>query len=562
MAKKLISCLVALTLVLGLAAFSVSADEPILTIAAGDKTVALGQDVVVEVAITAPAKAVRYFAFDGSWNKDDLTYKSYELKEITADTSFNVNEENGTFEYATLNDNNADATFTDTVILEITFTAKDTIVGTSYDTTLTLTKKSDADEAYVGGDIDMTPIASADVATSNATITLLAAHTAPTVTPSIEGSGKVGEVLTAGAEVVDSWSLTPTSTTYEWSKIVDEETVVLGEEETYTPSKDDLGAEITLTVTATVEADDNPTGTGTATITVIKNDSYKPTATLVSAPASVEAGEDITVTFSYEDKNGIEFSEELSKATAYFFEEGQLEEEGGDDEVTIDEPTLSYAGGTVKVTVKTTDKMIDKEIVVELVPANEDEEVGEAVKTETPVKVTEVTRRSKGSSGSKGASLVPGKNDANTNTNNNGEANNNGEENNKPSKSYPKESIVLTIGDKEVGVFGETITNDVAPKIVKDRTMLPARLVAEKLGATVGWDGETRTVTITKGAVSIIITIDSDKAIVNGEEVELDSPAFIENDRTYTPMRFIAEALNANVEWDDATKVVTITPGK
>lgn len=49
------------------------------------------------------------------------------------------------------------------------------------------------------------------------------------------------------------------------------------------------------------------------------------------------------------------------------------------------------------------------------------------------------------------------------------------------------------------------------------------------------------------------------KAYVNGEEVILDSPAFIENDRTYTPVRFIAETLGVTVDWDEATQQVIIT---
>ena len=42
--------------------------------------------------------------------------------------------------------------------------------------------------------------------------------------------------------------------------------------------------------------------------------------------------------------------------------------------------------------------------------------------------------------------------------------------------------IILTIGKKDAQIFGKTKSNDVAPKIEKDRTMLPARFVAEKLG--------------------------------------------------------------------------------
>ena len=48
-------------------------------------------------------------------------------------------------------------------------------------------------------------------------------------------------------------------------------------------------------------------------------------------------------------------------------------------------------------------------------------------------------------------------------------------------------------------------------------------------------------------------------AYINGTEQILDSPAFIENDRTYTPVRFIAENLDANVLWNAENRSVTIT---
>lgn len=119
--------------------------------------------------------------------------------------------------------------------------------------------------------------------------------------------------------------------------------------------------------------------------------------------------------------------------------------------------------------------------------------------------------------------------------------------------------IILTVGRKEALVFGKTKSNDVAPVIRNDRTMLPARFVAENLGATVTWDEEKRLVTITDKDVTILITIGEETATVNGREVKLDSPAFIENDRTYTPIRFIAEELGATVKWIEAEQKVVIT---
>lgn len=131
-------------------------------------------------------------------------------------------------------------------------------------------------------------------------------------------------------------------------------------------------------------------------------------------------------------------------------------------------------------------------------------------------------------------------------------------------KIDPVRQMILTIGKKDAAVFGQTKSNDVAPKIVNDRTMLPARFVAENLGAVVTWNAEKQEVTV-KGKnakdedITILIYIGSDIAYVNDEQIKLDSPAFIENDRTYTPVRFISERLGASVEWNETDKTVTIT---
>lgn len=119
--------------------------------------------------------------------------------------------------------------------------------------------------------------------------------------------------------------------------------------------------------------------------------------------------------------------------------------------------------------------------------------------------------------------------------------------------------IVLTIGSTEATVFGSKKVNDVAPIIINDRTMLPARFVAEALGAKVEWDDAAKKVSIFKDMKKIEIYIGKAEAYINGQAVALDSPAVIQNSRTYMPVRFIAESLGANVKWNDATKQVVIT---
>lgn len=120
-------------------------------------------------------------------------------------------------------------------------------------------------------------------------------------------------------------------------------------------------------------------------------------------------------------------------------------------------------------------------------------------------------------------------------------------------------SIVLTIGSTAATVSGKTVYNDVAPLVVADRTMLPARFVAENLGAVVSWNGDNESVTIEGNNRYIELFVGSNLAKIDGETITLDSTPFIQNGRTYVPVRFISEALGANVEWVEALQQVIIT---
>lgn len=119
--------------------------------------------------------------------------------------------------------------------------------------------------------------------------------------------------------------------------------------------------------------------------------------------------------------------------------------------------------------------------------------------------------------------------------------------------------IILKIGSTAAYVNDDIITNDVAPVIINDRTMLPIRFITEALGADVAWIAETNTVKINMDDIKISLTIGDDFAYVNDQKVSLDTPSFVENDRTYLPLRFISEKLGADVYWNGETQTVTIT---
>jgi len=122
------------------------------------------------------------------------------------------------------------------------------------------------------------------------------------------------------------------------------------------------------------------------------------------------------------------------------------------------------------------------------------------------------------------------------------------------------------LSPKEIGAYditvlfdGQTLQFNVPPQIVNGRTMVPLRAIFEALGAAVNWDNNTKTVTAKKDDTAVVLTIGSTTPTVNGQEVTIDQPAIIVNNTTLVPLRFIAEAFDADVNWNASTWVVTIT---
>lgn len=91
--------------------------------------------------------------------------------------------------------------------------------------------------------------------------------------------------------------------------------------------------------------------------------------------------------------------------------------------------------------------------------------------------------------------------------------------------------------------------NTTAPYLKNDRTMVPMRFIAEAFGAYVTWDGDTRQVRIQNVGTDITLTVDSADYSLNGVQKTTDAAPEITNDRTFVPIRLIAEAMNKEVDW-------------
>lgn len=118
--------------------------------------------------------------------------------------------------------------------------------------------------------------------------------------------------------------------------------------------------------------------------------------------------------------------------------------------------------------------------------------------------------------------------------------------------SYPAQAA------KEIGIYIDDIPIcfDVPPVIEQDRTLVPIRGIFEHLAADVGWDKGI--VTITAPGKILILSIGSNQLIYNDTNYELEVAAKILNDRTYIPLRAIAELINCSVIWDGENQNVYI----
>ncbi|MDQ0896303.1 MULTISPECIES: stalk domain-containing protein [unclassified Paenibacillus] len=113
-----------------------------------------------------------------------------------------------------------------------------------------------------------------------------------------------------------------------------------------------------------------------------------------------------------------------------------------------------------------------------------------------------------------------------------------------------------------VFIDGRQISFEVPPTIVDGSTLVPMRKIFEELGSEISWNGDTQTVKAVKGETLITYTIGQKSATKNSEELNLSVPGVIIDGSTMMPLRFVGEALGATVGWEGNSRTVTISSAK
>lgn len=120
--------------------------------------------------------------------------------------------------------------------------------------------------------------------------------------------------------------------------------------------------------------------------------------------------------------------------------------------------------------------------------------------------------------------------------------------------------VSFKVGDSILLINGNP-TEVETPYIASEgTTLVPLRVITEAFGAQVGWDGATKTITLTYPDVNIVLQIDNIVAQVNDHsETLLEAPALSANGVTMVPLRFISETFGADVGYDSETSAVLVT---
>ena len=134
-----------------------------------------------------------------------------------------------------------------------------------------------------------------------------------------------------------------------------------------------------------------------------------------------------------------------------------------------------------------------------------------------------------------------------------------------PTTNNFEDEILILLQIDNPNMFANGVEKEIdegrgtVPIVDNSRTLVPIRAIIEECGGTVGWNGDTQTVTLNYKNDEIKLIINSNTSYLNGEANTLDVAPQVINGRTMLPIRFVAEGFKFEVFWDGNNSVITIT---
>ena len=118
---------------------------------------------------------------------------------------------------------------------------------------------------------------------------------------------------------------------------------------------------------------------------------------------------------------------------------------------------------------------------------------------------------------------------------------------------------VFSLENNSLTVDGVETAMDVAPIVEDGRVLVPIRAIVESLIGYAEWDAEEKSVYISTPDADVTMRVDDPVAIVNGEEVSLEVPPTIVDERVLVPLRFVSENMGMEASWNEDTKEIIVS---
>ncbi|OAX49901.1 stalk domain-containing protein [Paenibacillus sp. AD87] len=118
----------------------------------------------------------------------------------------------------------------------------------------------------------------------------------------------------------------------------------------------------------------------------------------------------------------------------------------------------------------------------------------------------------------------------------------------------------MFVDDAEYSTYIDPVKYS-APTMVNNRVLLPISNLIKEFGGNTTWDGSEKKVTINLHSKKVVLILDSRKAFVDGEQVELDVAPTTLDGRTMVPLRFVSDNLGLQLIWDQKNQIIALYQG-
>jgi hypothetical protein len=115
------------------------------------------------------------------------------------------------------------------------------------------------------------------------------------------------------------------------------------------------------------------------------------------------------------------------------------------------------------------------------------------------------------------------------------------------------DAITISINDKAM-----PMNTGFDPVMSNGRVLVPLRTVMEELAATVTWHESTKDIVVEKEGKIVKLFMNSATAETQSGPIKLDTWPRIYKGKVYVPLRFVAQSIGAEVNWDPLGKRVAI----